>query len=127
MSERIDFLNQIWIEERDYYVVQAVNEKNRECAYYVVFAGEHLNSLPEFDGGDSVFVGWYDRNSGEEFNSDNPIMEDMQICAKFVDSPAKRVKRVIKLVPIVIITVIFIVLVTIELKRLPPTRMKKDG
>ena len=126
LEKRIDFLNQIWIEEREYYTVQAVNEQTGFGVRYVVFAGEKLEDLPEFVGIESTFVGWYD-NDGNQFDVDRVITKDMQIYAKFVESPVKQIKRFVKLAPVAAIAIIFVVLVAIWLKRIPGKRGKKDG
>ena len=126
LEERIDFLNQVWIEEREYYTVQVAIQPNGFCAYYVVFAGEKFNYLPNFDETEAVFVGWYD-NDGNLFDIDSEITENMQIYPKFADSPLKQVKRFVKLIPLAVIAVIFVVLAAAWLKRIPKKRVKKDG
>ena len=102
------------------------NEQNGVCTFFIVFAGEKLNYLPAFGDTESSFVGWYD-NEGNPFDADCAITEDIQIYAKFIESPLKPLKRIVKLVPLAVIAVFFIILAVIELKRIPKKRVKKDG
>lgn len=118
MSQRVEFLNRIWIEKAPYCEVQADQGFGSHYAHYVVFPGETLPELPQFE--DSVysqFVGWYYVDTDEPVDMTRPVTEDMEIYAKWVDSPSKWIGRVLKLLPLGIIGAMGIVLLCIDCRR----------
>lgn len=118
MEQRIVFLNAIWLEERDYHVVRAVQQWGGYYAHYVVFTGERLSVLPEFeDKEDASFVGWYDKETGEPFDITKPIMKDIDIYAKWEDNPFERVDHIIQLIPLGLILLMGVVLVAVDFCR----------
>ena len=123
LKERIEFLNGVWIDQRDYCVVRAVQQWGGYYAYYVVFTGDTLPELPEFDNNENQrFVGWYDEKTGEPFDATKPITEDIEIYARWEDKPAKKLNQVLSLVPIGIISAMGVGLAWIEVKRLIKSR-----
>lgn len=119
MENRVEFLNSIWLEERDYCVVRASTQWGGYYAYYVVFTGDTLTILPDFEDTETAsFVGWYDEKTGEPFDAKQPITDDMEIYAKWVDCSSKRISQIIKLVPLAVIAVTGVLLVVSEFRRI---------
>lgn len=118
MGERIDFLNSLWIDGKEFCQVQADHSLGGFYAYYAVVPGECLPELPVFEDTEtSRFIGWYYVNSGEPVDMTQPVYEDMEIYAKWVDSPAKKVDQVIKLIPLAVIALLGVCLLTAEVQR----------
>ena len=114
----MEFLKQIWLEEKEYHLVRAVHEQHGWYVYHVVFEGEKLEQLPEFEDTEAaVFVGWYDEKTGEPFDKELLIVEDMEIVAKWKTSSAKRSERIVKLVPLAVIAAMGVVLIAVEFRR----------
>lgn len=118
MSQRVDFLNRVWLEEEPYYEVQADQSFGSHYAHYVIFPGETLPELPEFDDTEySVFQGWYYAKTDEPVDTSKPVTEDMEIYAKWTDSTYKRIGQIIKLMPLGIIGLMGIGILCIDYRR----------
>ena len=118
MNRRIEFLNGVWLDQRDYSIVRAEQQWGGYYAHYVVFTGETLPELPRFESTENQeFVGWYNKKTGEPINMDLPITENMEIYAKWVDKSSGPMDRVIKLIPLALVVVMGIILLTTELRR----------
>lgn len=123
LKQRICFLNQIWIEGRSYYQVQADQSFGTHYAHYVVYPGETLEELPEFENTEYLeFIGWYYADTDEPFDITRPITEDIEIYAKWVDRPYKRISQIIKLMPLGIIAVMGMMLIWVDIKRMKKSR-----
>ncbi len=118
MSQRIDFLNRVWLAEEAYYEVQADQSFGSHYAHYVVFTGETLPKLPEFEDTEySVFQGWYYTDTDEPVDPERPVTEDMEIYAKWTDSTSKRIGRVLKLIPLGMIGAMGAVILCMDCRR----------
>lgn len=123
MEQRIHFLNKVWLEKQDYCVVRAVQQWGGYYAYYVVFKGDTLTSLPKFKSTDTQdFLGWYNEKTGESFNVSQPITEDVEIYAKWAEKPSKKFDQQVKLAPLGLIAVMGIGLLWVEVKRWKKSR-----
>lgn len=118
MSQRMDFLNRVWLKEEPYYEVQADQSFGSHYAHYVIFPGETLPELPELkDSEYSIFKGWYYKDTDEPVDPDKPVTEDMEIYAKWEDSSFKRIGQIIKLTPLGIIAVMGVTILWMDVKR----------
>ena len=118
LEQRSKFLANIWIDKKDYCIVRAAQQWGGYYAYYAVFTGETLQELPVFDSSDNqTFIGWYNESTGEPFDITQPITEDIEIYAKWVDKPSARIKQVLKLMPLAVLAVIGVAFVVVEFKR----------
>ena len=118
MEQRIEVLKQVWIEKRDYCIVRLEYGHNGCYVYNITFTGDHIENLPEFaDTEVADFVGLYNVKTGEIFDAQQPIVEDIEIIAKWQTSSTKRSERIVKLVPLAVITVMGVALAAVEIRR----------
>ena len=123
LEQRVDFLSDVWLNQREYSVVRAVQQWGGYYAHYVVFKGDTLTNLPEFESTDTqVFLGWYNEKTGESFDTNQPITEDIEIYAKWQDKPTKKLNQLLKLVPLGVIAVMGLGLLWVEVKRWKKSR-----
>ena len=118
MEQRIEFLNSVWLDQQDYCIVRAAQQWGGYYAYYVAFTGDTLSELPIFENSENRnFVGWYNEKTGEPFDIEQPITEDMEIYAKWVDKTSGRMKEMLKVMPLAVIAVMGMALAAIEFYR----------
>jgi len=79
LKDRMAFLDQIWIENREYHMVQVYNGVG-SWGCFAVFPGECLPILPEYD--DTVYSGWYQEGTGADFALTKPVEESLIIRVK---------------------------------------------
>lgn len=80
LRRRIDFLNSAWLENINYNTVR-IDTGIGDYFYYSLKDGDFLTDLPDTDQ-ISGFVGWYDENTGQEFDFSQPITADKNVYAK---------------------------------------------
>ena len=82
LTERKDFLDEIWIEGRELCTVHFVAEEYFRDTYVSVIKGEALQSVPIGEpgsrSGERVFDGWYTAE-GELFDSTEPVCGDITV------------------------------------------------
>lgn len=118
MDQRIEFLKGVWLDQREYCTVRAVQQWGGYYAYYAVFSGDTLPTLPVFEStAEREFVGWYHEKTEEPVDMERPITEDMEIYAKWADKSSSRMKQVMKLIPLTAIAVMGAGLMVIEIRR----------
>ena len=118
LSERVNFLSSVWIHEKDYVCVRAVQQWGGYYAYYAVARGETLTELPRFeDKENALFVGWYYCDTNEPFDINKPITEDVQIYAKWEDAPTKKMEQVLQLLPLAVIGLIGVGLLISDVRK----------
>lgn len=92
MRQRMAFLEDIWLAEREYHVVQVKMGEDDAYAYYVLPAGSCIRALPEMASSASrQFLGWYYADTGEPVSLTRPVTADTVICGRFGQSLAYRV------------------------------------
>lgn len=112
ISERLDFLSKIWIEDKDYHVVTL---KNGFHVHYIVFDGEQLLSLPSGDSTDEVtFVGWYYDGTNTPYDEIAPIDSDIVLQAKWQTKNFENADDILKLAPVLIFALLLCVLFMVD-------------
>ena len=82
LLQRMEFLNQLWLEEKKYHAVD-VRDGTSHYVYYMVAEGECAELLPTFENSSTrTFLGWYDEN-GVPFDATKPIFEDVVIYSRW--------------------------------------------
>lgn len=118
LNSRIEFLNNVWLNNKEYYTVTVNNGEESYFSYYCGYIGEPLKQLPDFKTlGQNVFVGWYYVDTDEPFDITKPIYEDTAIYAKWQEKSGEKVKDILKLVPLAVISVLFVAFFVIDIKR----------
>lgn len=93
------FLKSAWLEGEEYCKITITKSSNDR--FYCVKKGETLNEMPKIENTDwGIFDGLYYIDSGEPFDISKPITEDIELCAKWIDSDNNKLGDVIKLAPL---------------------------
>jgi len=117
LSRRIEFLNSIWVEGREYHTVTCI-PKFSYYSYIAVYDGQTLAELPKMeDTAEFTFVGWYYEGTDEPFDIEKPITEDVTVYALYSESGKGKLDTMAKMVPVASFAVIFAVLLVGELLR----------
>lgn len=104
LEQRIDFLNEVWLENAQYHMVKVDQGFGAFYGYFAVSPGEYLEPLPELEDLEySTFKGWYYTQTNTPVDFNQPITEDVEIYAKWEDSSQKQVEQIAKLAPVGII------------------------
>lgn len=84
LSERKEFLNSVWLENREYYTVSVDSGLGGVFLYYAVSPGECMKELPDLPEFDTMyFAGWYVKETNQVFDITQPITGDTEIYAKW--------------------------------------------
>lgn len=81
MTERMAFLDSVWLEGVEYCTVLADQGADDGTVCYAVKPGECLISLPAYEESPDI-LGWYYVSSDEPFDITQPIYEDTKIYLK---------------------------------------------
>ena len=128
MTDRIDFLSSVWIDEKEYCRVRADHGFGGFYAYYAIEPGQCLGELPVFEDTETMrFLGWYSVESGEPVDLTMPVQEDFQIIARWQEISAKKADQLLKLAPLGVIGLMGAGLLLAEIKRGARGRGKKHG
>lgn len=82
MSRKMDFLDKLWIEEREFCVVEVrnpapfLNQEYNQTLFYWVEKGTTIQTLPEYEDQGYRFEGYYDISSHELIANGSRIEED---------------------------------------------------
>lgn len=118
MVKRIGFLTEIWSEGREYHVVQARQSSSGSYSYYIVYPGETLSFLPEFEDTNAAsFAGWFDQRTGEQVDPTAPVTQDMMIYTKWKEYSTEKVDRILKMVPVGIIAILGVGLLVADVRK----------
>jgi hypothetical protein len=119
LTKRNDFLRDMWIEGATYHRVRIDQGLGTIYAYFAVPSGSCLTELPEFESSpyqDPLGL-WYYLDTGEPFDIQKPITEDIEIYSTWKDSTNKKIGQITKLMPLCVIAVIGVILVIVEVRR----------
>ena len=123
LLDRIQFLNQLWINGTEMVSVQ-INSFGTYQGNILIpvgsSVGHELVSPP--DNEYMVFQEWVFADTEEPFDKDRLIYEDIEVYAKWEDSSSKKMGQVTKLAPLGVIAIIGIVLAGIAIKRMKRSR-----
>lgn len=118
LSERIQFLDELWIEEKIFYTVCAFGGEHTSYAYYAVAPGECLE-LPEMESTEErTFLGWYYEEDGQRYDAKRPVTEDVMVYAAWQEHTGKRMEQIVLLLPAAVIAGAFLLLLCRLVKRI---------
>ena len=84
LSERYDFLNDLWCQEGVYHTVTFIGPSGEVCNQYSVKHGEYCEQIPKVTSLGAVFAGW--TNAGKKaYPNSMPIFEDTVFESQWVD------------------------------------------
>lgn len=84
MSRKLAFLDKLWIEEREFCIVEVqnpadfLNRDYNQTLYYWVEKGKAIENLPCYEHEDFRFTGYYDVENGE-FIADGTVIENNRV------------------------------------------------
>lgn len=89
LTEKKGFLDRIWIEKKEYCIVEVkreapfLNMDYNQTLYYWVEKGQPLPAILDEDREDSVFLGCFDDADGELYVAGTPVMNDLVLTARW--------------------------------------------
>lgn len=82
LQKRTVFLTRLWMEDAPFCIVRMQeNSEGGYYAYYAVEPGMIFEDLPQLD--DKDFLGWYREDTGERFDPEQPVTEDICLYPKY--------------------------------------------
>ena len=116
LTERIAFLDSVWLENRLYYKVLVVlNNGANTSVCHAVSPGEKAPPLPGYESSWEI-LGWYDADTEEPFDSEQPIERDTIVYLKKLPSDEDRISP-LQVVPMVGMLLILPVVIQVDQKR----------
>lgn len=110
------FLKSAWVDGEQYCQLSFLRDGCNQ--FYCVPYGGRLEELPVANKREKeTFVGWYYADTGEPFDITKPVTEDIQLHAKWVDKPAKKIDQLIQLLPLGVIAVMGCGLLVAEIRK----------
>lgn len=102
LTERLDFLDSVWLEGQEYCkVLVLINDYTSASVCHVVFPGETLPSLPWYEE-DWAILGWYDAETDQPFDVSKPIYKNMVVYLKRLPGEEDTISP-LQAVPIVVL------------------------
>ena len=99
LSERMDFLSDVWIEGTEYVRVKARPEYGGHYAYFAIKKGDTLASLPDMSEV-KAFAGWYYSDTNTPIDTEEPIWQDVEIYSKWDAISSRAKSRIKQLIPL---------------------------
>lgn len=116
LTERIAFLDGIWLEGRPYCKVLVVmNNGATTSICHVVSPGEKAPPLPDYESSWEI-LGWYDADTEEPFDIEQPIERDTIVYLKRLPSDADQISP-LQAVPIGAVLILLLTGILIDRKR----------
>ena len=118
LTERIEFLNSVWLDNEEYCIVQVAFEESFTFACYAVRPGE---CIPDLSWYFSEPVNWYIVGTGELFDISQPIYQDVAICLEAEQNGEEQISSFQYIPGLVILIMLFV------LFRIDKFRIKRKG
>lgn len=81
LSERLAFLDSVWIENTQYCKVLVMRNDYSSAFCHAVLPGERIPSLPSYEESWDI-LGWYDASTEQPFDPSQPIYQDTVVYLK---------------------------------------------
>lgn len=83
LAQRLEFLDQIWLEQQPYLEVYVTGYDNA-FNLYLLRPGDTVPGLQEYESNDTtLFYGWYHTDTQQPFDPAEPVWEDIRIYLKY--------------------------------------------
>lgn len=112
-----DYINKALISKEDYYSVTIVGIGN-DLFYSAPYGGKIPKDILPTSLENKKIMGWYRTDNKEPFDTNQYIIEDVEIYPVLEESLSEKAKDIIKIIPIFIISFMFIVFLVIEFRRI---------
>lgn len=115
MTQRLAFLDSVWLENAPYCKVLVLLDENSSSICHAVLPGETVPELPEYEQTWDV-VGWYDAETEEPFDPAQPIYQDTTVYLKKLPGEEDQISP-LQAVPIAIAVVFLLAAILTDRKR----------
>ena len=114
LTERLAFLDSVWIENTLYYKVLVIRDPNNSFCH-AVLPGE---TIPKLSGyyEEWGMLGWFDAETGEPFDDTQPIYKDRIVYMKMASEPEEEISR-LQVVPLVVCVLLLLIIVLLDAER----------
>ena len=86
LSERVEFLDSLWLKNEEFCEITVFVEDGVRVRYYVR-PGEALPELPEYISNAAVtYEGWWNQDTGEAYDPDEPKWGDSFVYLKYIQN-----------------------------------------
>lgn len=124
LTERLAFLDSVWLENVEYCRVLVMLDTNSSSICHAVLPGGTLPSLPYYQESWDV-LGWYDAATDEPFDITQPIYEDTIVYVKRLPVEEDRISP-LQAVPITAVMAFLAVAVLTDRNRRRTRRAKRE-
>lgn len=115
LTERMTFLDSIWLEDIQYCRVLVMLNEHTNSLTHAVLPGECVPWLPEYTESWDV-LGWYDADTDQPFDITQPIYRDTVVYLKRLPGEEDQMSP-LQIVPIAVVLCILLVIIPIDRKR----------
>ncbi len=85
LHQRMEYLNGIWLEGRQYHTVTFLDASGQTYDTYQIKHGEYLTEPPNIATYGSIFNGWYSTASGKALQTRLPVLEDATYESRWIE------------------------------------------
>lgn len=118
MTDRVNFLNKIWLEGEPYHLIRAEDSFNTNYGYFAVLTGQGGGVLPVlYNTPYEAFRGWYYTEFNEPFDIQKPVFENMEVYATWEKNSGQASSILLELLPIGVIALLFFVFFSVDFIR----------
>jgi hypothetical protein len=90
MTDRLAFLDSVWIENIQYYKVLVLLDENSSSVCHAVLPNETIPEFPPYEENWNI-LGWYDAQTEEPFEITQPIRQDTIVYLKKLPTEEDRI------------------------------------
>lgn len=124
LTERLAFLDSVWLEDTLYYKALVILDENSSSICHAVLPGQQIPELPYYEEHWRI-LGWYDAETEEPFDITQPIEKDTVVYLKRIDT--EDVISTLQVVPIAVVLAILGTVVLLDRKFFRTQTPKKDS
>ena len=115
MTERLAFLDSVWLEDTRYCKVLVILDENSSSVCHAVLPGETVPELPDYGASWDV-LGWYNAATEQPFDPAQPVYEDTVVYLKKLPGEEDRMSP-LQAAPVAGAAAILLVLILADGKR----------
>lgn len=124
LSERVEFLDSLWLKNEEFCEITVFVEDGVRVRYYVR-PGEALPELPEYISNAAVtYEGWWNKDTGEAYDPDEPKWGDSFVYLKYIQNEdAEEAEEyeehasILRYGPLAVFLVLGVLIVAVDIRR----------
>lgn len=90
LTERLAFLDSLWLENTQYYKVLVMYDDDNTSLCHAVLPGERIPELPGYNESGDI-LGWYDADTDQPFDISQPVYKDTVVYLKRLPTEEDRI------------------------------------